>query len=88
MANGEPVEIRIARLENQMIEQVTRTEERWGEAWRSKERQGGRIGDHEDRIRGLEDFKNTLLGKIAVASTLGAMVGGAIITMLVRTLGG
>ena len=37
MANGESVEVRIARLENQMVEQQTRTEERWGEAWRDKE---------------------------------------------------
>ena len=86
MANGEPVEMRLAKLENQMIEQVTRTEERWGEAWRSKERVGGRLGDHEERIRALEDFKNTLIGKLTIASTLGAMVGGGIITLIARAL--
>lgn len=36
------------------------------------------IDDHEIRIRGLESFKNKMIGALLIGSTLGGIFGGLI----------
>lgn len=44
--------------------------------------------DHEGRLRVIETWKNTLVGKLALAAWLGSLVGGALVALVVHFVTG
>lgn len=69
MNNSEPVEVRLARLEERFV----RFDDKLGSMDEKLDKYLSELHrDHESRIRGLESAKNKLLG---IASALGAAAG-------------
>ncbi len=86
MSNGQSVEARIGSLEQDFIRHDATYDERWKELDRSRTRVGERLGDHNDRLKELEAFKNNLAGKLALSGALGAVIGSAIIGVIAKLL--
>lgn len=44
------------------------------------------VGDHETRLRVIEEFKAKSLAYAAVGSAFGSMIGGAIVAIAIKVL--
>ena len=86
MSNGQPIETRVGELEHDFIRHETSFAERFKELDRSRTRTGQRLGDHDNRLKELEAFKNNLAGKLALSGGLGALIGGGLIPLVLKLL--
>ena len=74
--------------ERDCIEHLARSDERWGDQWRTNKRVGDDMSDCKERVDGLEGWRYRVKGQFAVYAFFGAVGGGVLAVVLSRLFGG